>query len=55
MIYTVAFNITDTTTINMLKNCASDPDMAFQSTGTTELLAAFEAIGDDISLLRIAK
>jgi hypothetical protein len=29
--------------------------MAFQSTSESELLAAFSAIGDDISLLRIAQ
>ena len=29
--------------------------MAYQTTGTAELLAAFEAIGNDISLMRIAK
>ena len=30
-VYTLAFNVTDSTTLNMLKTCASDPAMAFQS------------------------
>lgn len=54
-IYTVAFQVSDTTTVNMLRDCASEPDMAFTSSNNAALLAAFTAIGDDISLLRIAQ
>jgi hypothetical protein len=39
----------------MLTACASDPAMAFQSTSQGALLAAFSAIGDDITLLRISQ
>lgn len=53
-IYTIAFQVTDTATVNMLKNCASDPTMAFKSDNNAALIAAFNAIGDDLSLLRIA-
>ncbi len=54
-VYTVAFNISDETTVNMLRECATDPSMAFVSTGQSELVQAFNAIGDDISLLRISR
>jgi Flp pilus assembly protein TadG len=55
LIYTIAFQISDQTTIDMLEDCATDDDMAFQSDNNDELLAAFSAIGDDLSLLRIAQ
>jgi hypothetical protein len=55
LIYTIAFQISDQTTIDMLEACATDDDMAFQSDNNDELLAAFSAIGDDLSLLRIAQ
>ncbi len=54
-IYTVAFQVTNQTTLQMLTDCASDPSMAYQSSSTSALLAAFTAIGDDISLLRVAQ
>ncbi len=54
-IYTVAFTVTDPDTLAMLTTCASDPSMAFQSSSTTALLAAFTAIGDDITLLRVSR
>mgnify|MGYP000176886417 CR=1 FL=1 len=54
-IYTVAFQVSDSDTLAMLTACASEPAMAFQSSSTSALLAAFSAIGDDISLLRVAE
>ena len=54
-IYTIGFQITDQTTLNLLQACATSPSMAFQSSSTSALSAAFSAIGDQISLLRIAK
>lgn len=54
-IYTIAFDIDDAATLSMMETCASEPTMAFQSNNEAELLAAFNAIGDDISLLRIAQ
>ena len=54
-IYTVAFTVTDPDTLQMLTDCASDPSMAFQSSSTSDLLAAFSAIGDNITLLRVAQ
>ena len=54
-IYTIAFDVSDSATLQMLETCATETSMAFQSTSESELLAAFSAIGDDISLLRIAQ
>jgi hypothetical protein len=54
-VYTIAFEVSDTDTLDMLEECATEPEMAFQSSNSAELLAAFAAIGDDISLLRIAQ
>ena len=55
IVYTVAFQVTDSDTLDLLKNCATQSDMAFQSSSTSALLAAFTAIGDDISSLRVSK
>ncbi len=54
-IYTIGFQISDQTTLNLLQACATSPSMAFQSSSTTALIAAFSAIGDQISLLRVAQ
>ena len=55
-LYTVAFQIPDQHTIDLLKACASDPDtMAFEATNPAGLTAAFTAIGDRISELRLAQ
>jgi hypothetical protein len=60
-IYTVGFEINEGTTNNpsaaltLLKNCASSTDMYYNATDESGLLAAFTAIGDSISQLRIAQ
>jgi hypothetical protein len=54
-IYTIAFEVSDTDTLDMMEACATLPEMAFQSENNDELIAAFAAIGEDISLLRIAQ
>ena len=57
-VYTVAFTGStgiNATTQDMLKACASDPSMYYLAADQTALLAAFQAIGDNISLLRISQ
>ena len=55
-LYTVAFEIDDDVTKQLLKDCATDPDtMAFDASNPAELTAAFTAIGEQISLLRLAQ
>lgn len=57
IIYTVAFQVSgdDASALDMLKTCASDKDKYFAPNTNSDLLAAFNAIGKDISYLRIAK
>jgi Flp pilus assembly protein TadG len=53
-IYTIAFQVTDAATLNMLSTCASDPSMAYQSGNNQSLLDAFTAIGESITSLRVS-
>ena len=60
-IYSVAFNVSNGSSVKtMLENCAStNPKTGakhyFDATGSDALLSAFNAIGNDISNLRLAK
>lgn len=59
-IYTVGFEINSTTasdpatTKALLQNCATDTNKYFDAQNETDLLSAFTAIGNDISLLRLS-
>jgi Flp pilus assembly protein TadG len=54
-VYTVGFELgSDTGVINMLSNCAS-PGNAYLANNSAELMAVFQAIGEDISDLRLAQ
>jgi Flp pilus assembly protein TadG len=58
IVYTVGFEITGTgaaAALDLLKKCASDKDKYFAPDSEAELLASFNAIGKDISDLRISK
>ena len=56
IIYTVAFQISgdDASALTLLQSCASDKDKYFAPGTNSELLSAFNAIGQDISELRVA-
>lgn len=60
-IYTVGFEINSSTSsdpataLALLQNCASDSSKYFDAQDESALVSAFSAIGDDISLLRIAE
>jgi Flp pilus assembly protein TadG len=54
-IYSVAFMITDTTILNILRNCATSPTTYYNSTSTSDLKAAFQAIGYQIMAVRLTK
>ncbi len=57
-VYTVAFTGSggiSATTQTLLQDCASDPSMYYLAANQAALLAAFQAIGDQISLLRISQ
>jgi Flp pilus assembly protein TadG len=56
LIYTITFGAgADQPTKNMLKTCASEEDFFFDSPSKTALQAAFRAIGDSLSKLRVSK
>ena len=54
-VYTIGFQITDQTTKNMLKACATEPDMAYLSPTNAQLAGIFNSIAQGLSDLRIAQ
>lgn len=55
LIYTIGFQVSTQSTINMLRDCATDPSMAYQSTSNADLIAVFQQIAANISTLRVAE
>lgn len=53
-IYTVAFRLTDAMTVGLLRDCASKVDNAFTAGDSAGLVSVFQAIGRDITKLRVA-
>ncbi len=54
-VFTVAFTVTDPTTLDMLQTCASSSKYAFDAQDTTALVASFKSISDKMSELRLAE
>ena len=54
-IYTIAFQVSDADTLDMLKNCASKPSMAYRSESNSELTLAFSTIASEITRLRVSR
>lgn len=54
-IYTIAFDIRDRDTRDMLEGCANSAQYAFNVENTSELLAAFRQITKEISMLRLSR
>lgn len=54
-IYTVAFNVTDQATLDLLEGCATKPPYAYSASTTTELVDAFRSIGTSLTELRLTK
>lgn len=54
IVYTVAFDISDRDTLDLLEGCATNSARAFTINNGNALLAVFEAIADDINKLRIS-
>ncbi|MCC6983428.1 MAG: pilus assembly protein [Bauldia sp.] len=55
LIYTIGFQVSTQATINMLRDCATEPSMAYQSTSNADLIAVFQAIAANITTLRVAE
>ncbi|SDB27922.1 Flp pilus assembly protein TadG [Bauldia litoralis] len=51
-IYTIAFQITDPATRDLLKACADTPAMAFDVDSNTGLVAAFRDIATDVAMIQ---
>lgn len=54
-IFTVAFHVSDQTTLDLLKECASSGDMAKTATSGTQLDETFKAIARDLGRLRLTQ
>ena len=54
-IYTVAFGITDETTLEVLEACATAPPYAYTASTATDLVQAFKKVASALSQLRLSK
>ena len=52
-IYTIALQITNTDTLQLMEDCASSPAQAFDAQNEAELIRTFENIGRELSRLRL--
>jgi hypothetical protein len=55
ILYTILLQVNDAATQTLYRNCASAPDKFFNVPTADELNAAFRAIADDLSNLRVSK
>ncbi|MDA5193916.1 pilus assembly protein TadG-related protein [Govanella unica] len=55
IVYTIGFNKPGATISKLLKDCATQPEYYFDSPTGAELQAAFRAIGDSLSNLRVSR
>ncbi|NJO38860.1 MAG: Flp pilus assembly protein TadG [Rhizobiales bacterium] len=55
LIYTITFRLTDSTTQNLYRNCATSPDHYFNSPSNSDLQQVFVEIANELSSLRIAE
>lgn len=52
-VFTIAFNVNDQDTVDMLRSCASGNSRAFTISNGSALIAVFEAIANELNRLRI--
>ncbi|HRY07210.1 MAG TPA: VWA domain-containing protein [Hyphomicrobiaceae bacterium] len=55
VVYTVAFEVTEPSVVDVLKTCASGPDNYYQAADATSLSDSFKKIAESISVVRIAR
>ena len=55
LLYTIGFQLSSSTTQNLLKNCATKPDMYYNSPSNEQLAGVFQDIAQGLSELRIAQ
>lgn len=52
-VYSIAYDIADASTRSLVAGCATSPGMAFEAKNAQDLKAAFEKIGQSLSVLRL--
>ena len=52
-VYTIAFQVTDATIKTRLRDCASDPALAFTPDNASQLSSAFAEIADALKTLAL--
>ena len=55
VVYTIAFEVSDTPTKRLLRDCASDPENFFDATDASQLVTAFEDIAASLQEIALAK
>ena len=55
LLYTITFQVSSSSTRDLMEECATDPSRYFDSPSDSELEAAFRAIGKELSNLRIGQ
>jgi Flp pilus assembly protein TadG len=55
LVYTIGFQVSGSTINNLLRNCATQPDMYYNSPTNEQLAAVFQDIAQGLSELRIAQ
>lgn len=54
-VYTITFQVSSSTTRNLMRDCASDPTLYFDSPSSAALRDTFEQIAGDLSNLRLSR
>jgi len=55
ILYTIAFDITDSATLNMVRDCATNPNAFFNATDAVALSDAFGVIGNSLTELALTR
>jgi Flp pilus assembly protein TadG len=54
-IYTIAFNVSDPASLDLMQKCASGATYFFDAKNTSDLIGSFEAIGASLSVIALTK
>ena len=54
LIYSIAFDVTDAHTNNLLRNCANKPSQFYSAANASELSLAFQNIGEELAAVRLS-
>ena len=54
-VYTIAFSVSSTSVINMMRDCATEPGFFFNSPSTSDLETTFRVIAEDLASLHISR